>query len=189
MYIYLLIFKPNDMNTQKDYFKDCTTQDSAKNLFRILCFELHPDKRQDKETAHKDFINLMQQFKAFKPTEDHARKTDDLFNHDEFYNTVMRFADLENVLITFIGSFIWLEDGPRHAGATKEQKEEIKKILINGYNVPRFAFKRKKWYYSPLGYKQKHRCNKSFEQLKYTWGHKTFEAEREQKPKQAQIQF
>lgn len=163
--------------TYKNYFKECNTLDDAKNLFKILCFKIHPDTRpdKDKEKGHIEFIELFKQFKNFRPTEEHTRKGDDNFNADAFYNIVKRFDGLEDTLITFIGSFIWLEDEIGCEGATKRQKEEIKKILLDGYNAPRFAFKRKKWYYSPEGYKQRHRCTKSFDQLKYQWGHKTFD--------------
>jgi len=158
----------------KQYFTDCTTLDSAKNLFRKLSFKLHPDT-SGSDTA-QEFIKMFKQFKTFKPVAEHARKDDDKFNHDLFYNIVKQFEGLNNTLISFVGSFIWLEDAEGHEGATKEQKEYIKKIIIEGMNRPRFAFKRKKWYYSPEGYKQKFNSRKSFEELKSTWGHKTYNA-------------
>jgi DnaJ-class molecular chaperone len=148
----------------KNYFKECTTIDQAKNIFRKLSFELHPDYNQS-ETAHQDFINMRAQYENFKPSE-----------ADKLYNTVKKFEGLKGVLISFVGSFIWLEDEDGSEGATKSQKEDIKKIIIDGYNLARFAFNRKKWYYSPEGYRQKFKSSKSFEELKSTWGNKTYKA-------------
>ena len=167
------------MNTSNiQYFQDCKTIDEAKNLFKKLCFELHPDHNTG-PTAHADFINMRAQYETFKPSEGRERNATD--QADALYNIVKQFEPLENVLVSFVGSFIWLEDAPGHTGSTKAQKEEIKKILLEGYNAPRFAFKRLKWYYSPEGYKQKFRSKKTFEEIKNTWGSKTYKPqEREQ---------
>ena len=148
------------------YFNDCTTIDEAKNKFKKLCFELHPDHNTG-PTAHADFINMREQYENFKPSQGSDQA-------DALYNIVKRFEVLNNVLISFVGSFIWLEDEENHEGSTKTQKEEIKKIILQGYNSPRFAFKRKKWYFSPQGYKQKFKSSKTFEELKNTWGSKTY---------------
>lgn len=170
----------------KDYFKNCKTLDDAKNLFKILCFSLHPDTSAG--DTQQEFIKMFKQFKQFTPTAQHTRKGDENFNADEFYNIVKRFEDLKNVLISFVGSFIWLEDEENFAGSTKEQKEDIKKIILEGYNLPRFAFKRKKWYYSPEGYKQKFASNKTFEQIKITWGTKTYKPNDKEQEKERKAQ-
>lgn len=164
--------------TNIQFFKDCKTIDEAKNLFKKLCFKLHPD-HNDGPTAHQDFINMRAQYENFRPSEGRERNASD--KADALYNIVKRFEGLENVLISFVGSFIWLEDEPNAAGSTKAQKEHIKSIILEGYNKPRFAAKRKKWYYSPEGYKQKFKSSKTFDELKNTWGSKTYKPqEREQ---------
>ena len=151
------------------YFKDCKTLDEAKNLFRKLVFKLHPDHNNGED---QEFIKMYSQFENFRPVK--PLTEDEKFNAEEFYNIVRQFDKLNSVLITFVGSFIWLEDEPQHEGSTKEQKEAIKDILIDGYNKPMFAGKRLKWYYSPVGYKQKFRSSKSFDEIKRTWGSKSY---------------
>lgn len=164
--------------TKIQYFTNCKTIDEAKNLFKKLCFKLHPDHNKS-DTAHSEFINMRAEYDSFKPSEGRERNEND--KADKLYNIVKQFEGLQNVLISFVGSFIWLEDEPHAIGATRSQKEEIKKILLEGYNLPRFAFKRKKWYYSPEGYKQKFSSTKTFNELKNTWGAKTYKPqEREQ---------
>lgn len=152
-----------------NYFQDCTTLDEAKNLFRKLCFKLHPDHNGGQD---KEFIKMYAEFENFEPRT--KREGDENFKASEFYNIVKLFEGLEGVLINFIGSFIWLEDEEGHEGSTKAQKELIKQIMIVGYNRARYASKRKKWYFSPEGYKQKFKSKKSFNQLKSTWGVKTY---------------
>ena len=163
--------------TKLNYFKDCTTLDEAKNLFKKLCFELHPDTSN--RDSQNEFVQMFKEFKQFKPTNN--REGDEKFNADAFYSIVKEFEQLNNVLVSFVGSFIWLEDPEGHEGSTKEQKEQIKLILLDGYNTPRFAFKRKKWYFSPLGYKQKFRSSKSFDEIKRTWGNKTYKPQEQKK--------
>ena len=151
-----------------NYFKDCKTIDDAKNLFNKLVFKFHPDTSGYNSQA--EFIAMYKDFKAFKPTLKDSESND--FNAEDFYNLVQSFAHLQDVTITFVGSFIWIEDFIE--GATKAQKESIKAIKIEGYNPARFAFKRLKWYFSPLDYSQKFKSKKTFEQIKSTYGAKTF---------------
>ena len=172
----------------KNYFAQCNTLDDAKNLFRKLCFDLHPDHNKS-ATAHKDFIEMMKQFKAFKPSAKYARESDENFNADKFYNIVKQFENLQDVLVSFVGIFIWLEDEPHAEGATKRQKEDIKKIKLEGYNPPRWARKRAKWYYSPEGYKQFKRCNKTFDELKRTWGSKTYKPNQTKEGEQTRLKI
>lgn len=154
-----------------NYFTECKTIDEAKNLFKILCFQLHPDTSN--RDSQQEFIQMYAEFKRFQPTDGTSRE-DAKFDAEEFYNIVKMFDSLKNTLITFVGSFIWLEDEPNHEGSTKAQKETIKTILINGYNKPRFSRSRSKWFYSPEGYKQKYKSKKSFDDIKRTWGSKSY---------------
>jgi DnaJ-class molecular chaperone len=159
--------------TNVKHFSECSTQDEAKNVFKKLCFALHPD-HNDSPTAGAEFIELKKQYDSFTPSEGRERTEADA--SEALYNTIRQFENLQNVLITFVGSFIWLEDEEGSAGATKAQKEEIKKIILDGFNSPRFSGKRLKWFYSPVGYKQKFKSKKSFDEIRKTWGSKTFEA-------------
>jgi len=155
--------------TKIQFFKDCATKDEAKNLFRKLSFLLHPDHNGGKD---QDFIKMFQEFKTFTPSNESEQN--EPINTEEFYNIVQSFNALINITVSFVGSFIWLEDEEGHKGATYSQRTEIKKILLAGYNSANFAGKKKLWYFSPLGYKQKYGGKKSIEQIKKTYGNKTF---------------
>jgi len=148
-----------------NYFNDCKTLDEAKTLFRKLCLKLHPDTGG----TNKDFIYMFNQFKSFRPSKGFEQP----FNAEQFYNNEVRIFDsLNDVKVSFVGSFIWLEDNEK--GATYRQKDAINAIVIQGKNKARFAGKKKVWYFSPEGYKQKAKSGKSLDQIKSKYGSKEF---------------
>jgi hypothetical protein len=148
-----------------NYFKDCNKLDEAKTLFRKLCLKLHPDTGG----TNKDFIDMFNQFKSFRPSQGFEQP----FDAEKFYNNEVKIFDsLENVKVSFVGSFIWLEDN--EFGATYRQKDAINAIVIRGKNKARFAGKKKVWYFSPEGYKQKAKSGKSLSQIKSKYGSKEF---------------
>jgi hypothetical protein len=150
------------------YFTNCTTIDQAKNLFRDLCKELHPDTSGYDSQA--DFIKMYADFKKFRPTV--TKENEAEFNADKFYDLLKRFDVLHDIKVSFVGSFIWLEDIER--GATFNQKETIKKILLEGYNYVKFASKKKSWYFSPLEYVQKSKVRVSLDTIKSRYGCDSF---------------
>jgi hypothetical protein len=154
------------------YFTDCNTIDQAKNAFRNLCKSLHPDTSGRDSQA--EFIAMYSEFKKFKPSNQTEQQKENYTNFDpaEFYDMIKNFDQLEEINISFVGSFIWLEDETK--GATYEQKDIIKSIKLIGYNNARFASVKKSWYYSPEDYQQKSKDKKTLEQIKSTYGCKTF---------------
>jgi len=155
-----------------NYFTECKTLDEAKNLFKRLCFKLHPDTSGYGSQA--DFVRMQTEFKSvanqlkFKT----GFEADKDFNADHFYNNVKKFDGLEDIKISFVGSFVWLEDLKR--GAMYEQKDKIKKIGLNGYNPARWARKKISWYFSPVDYSQKSKSGKTLDQLKSQYKTKEF---------------
>lgn len=141
------------------YFTNCQTIDEAKTLFRKLCKTLHPDKGGNA----KDFINMFNQFKNFKPSKGNANE----FDADKHYNIIQKFDKLNDCDISFVGTFIWVEN------TRIEQKETIKSIKIDGYNTARWAKNKKAWYFSPLDYKRKGRKNYSLDSIKNHFGTET----------------
>lgn len=148
------------------YFKDCNTIDEAKTTFRKLCLILHPDKGG----KASDFIELMKQFKSFRPSQKRENENEN-FDREEFYNIIQMFSGLDGLNISFVGSFIWLE------GNTMTHKDAIKSIKIEGYKNANWAKVKKAWFFSPLDYMQKSRSQKNLEEIKQTYGCKTFTPE------------
>lgn len=157
------------------YFNNCKTIDEAKNLFRQLCKDLHPDTSG--RNSQSEFIQMFQEFKKFKPSSQTNQQKQDFetFDASEFYNIIKKFDGLQNIIISFVGSFIWLED--ETPGSTYFQKDLIKSVNIEGYNGARFASLKKSWYFSPIDYKQSNKSNKTLETLKSQYGCKTFKSQ------------
>lgn len=152
-----------------NYFKDCSTLDEAKKVYRKLLMQFHPDKPTGSHTKTVDLIN---QFKAFRPTK--QSNTDKDFNFDKFHNLVMKFEHLNGLTVSFVGSWIWIE------GNTYPQKDKIKAIKIEGANPARFASKKKAWYIAPEnGGKKRRSSGKSLEQIKAVYGAETYKTKRQ----------
>lgn len=165
------------------YFSDCKTLDEAKTLFRKLTFKLHPDTSG--YDSQQDFIKMYAQFKAFRPTV--KRDSDQGFNAESFYNVIKKFDGLDGIQISFVGSFIWLEDlEPKEdykLNATFIQKDLLKAIKIDGFNPVRYASKKQAWFFSPEGYKQKFKSKKNLDQIKNTYGCKTVQPDQKRRLK------
>ena len=147
------------------YFNNCTTTDQAKNLFRELCKKLHPDTSGS--DTQNEFIQMFKEFKTFKPSD---KETD--FNKEEFYDMIKNFDVLNDIKISFVGSFIWLED--IEAGATYLQRNTIKSISLADYKSAKFAPVKKSWYFAPENYQQKSKGKKSLDEIKNKYGCKSF---------------
>lgn len=150
------------------YFKDCKTIDEAKTLFRKLCLKLHPDKGG----TNAEFIKMFNEFENFKPQTDKFKQASN-FDAGKFYDLIQKFEGLNDIKISFVGSFIWLED--LKEGAMYAQREQIKNILIDGYNTARWARKKVSWYYSPKDYKKKSKKRLSMDDIKSLYGSQEFE--------------
>ncbi len=157
-----------------NYFKNCSTIDEAKKLFRELCLKLHPDTSG--RDSQSDFVKMLNEFKKFRPSNQTEQQKQEFesFDHAKFYDMIKNFDGLHDVTISFVGSFIWLEDNV--PGATFFQREKIKAIKLQGFNGARFAAAKKNWYFSPEDYQQKSRGKKSLEQIKNSYGCKTFKS-------------
>ncbi|EHQ41571.1 hypothetical protein [Myroides odoratus] len=157
-----------------NYFTNCKTLDEAKNLFKKLCFELHPDTSG--YNSQSEFIQMFKEFKSLENrfnTSNTEENKNNSFNAEQFYNIVKMFEGLEGINISFVGSFIWLTD--LTPGAMYSQKERIKTIAIDNYNAPRWAGQKKSWYFSPSDYVKKGRSNKDLSELKDLFGSTDFQ--------------
>jgi hypothetical protein len=155
-----------------NYFNNITDLNNLKNTFRKLCVKLHPDTSG--YNSQSDFIAMHKEFKALSKRLKFTtgKESDKDFNEDKFYDIVKKFDGLTDIKLSFVGSFIWLEDV--NTGAMYQQKDAIKSIKIDGYNSARWASKKKSWYFSPQDYKQLSKSKKTLSEIKSTFGSQSF---------------
>lgn len=146
------------------YFEGCKTTDEAKNTFRKLCMILHPDKGG----SNAEFIELMKQFEAFRPTAGKQAEDGQPFNTSKFYDMIQNFEDMEGLNISFVGSWIWIE------GDTMKHKDALKSLTLDGYKSASWAKVKKAWFFSPIEYKKKSGITKGLEEIKQYYGCNTF---------------
>ena len=149
------------------YFQNCKTLDEAKNLFRKLVFELHPDRNNG---IDKGVGSVITEFKIVSKTLkfNTGFDADKNFDADKFASIIAKFQHLEDLTVSFVGSWIWI------TGDTQAQKENIKAINLEGYNPARWARKKLAWQFSPEGIKKGFRGKKTLEQIKATYGSKSY---------------
>ena len=149
----------------KNLFKDCSSWDEAKTLFRKLSKTMHPDLGG----THEAFVELKRQFEMFTPRySKDSSFANQTFDRRKFADIIELLKELDEVEITFAGTFIWIE------GNTYSQKDKIKAIKLQGYNSARFASKKKAWYFSPIDYKKKSKKLYNMDDIKQMFGSQSY---------------
>ena len=153
---------------KKDYFKNCSSLEEVKKLYKELALKYHPDRGGD--TATMQQINLEYESICKNPAFEFAKQTaqdqHDFLKYPEIINQIIRF---QGVFIELIGNWIWL------SGNTYPYRKEIKEL---GFY---FAPKKLMWYYRPPDYKSSNKKPQSIEEIRLKYGSDVIDSKR--KPK------
>ena len=84
---------------------------------------------------------------------------------------IEQLMTIPNITIEICGSWIWL------AGDTKPVKEQIKAVDTGETMKRGFSPKKKKWYFSPVGYRKRGGKEFSFEEIQKKYGYEKKESE------------
>lgn len=153
-----------------NYFSSCSSLDEAKQLYKKLVFQLHPDtSKKDTKAAFQEMQN---QFEKFKPSTEKFKGEFENWNAEEYSHIIEQLMTIPNIIIEVCGSWIWL------SGDTKPVKEQIKSVDTGDTMKRGFSPKKKKWYFSPTGYKRRGKKDFSFEQIKEKYGYQKQESKR-----------
>lgn len=117
------------------YFINCKTLQEAKELYRTLAKENHPDKGGD--TSIMQEINA--EFEHCCKNEMFGEKSNfnSYYNIDEFQEVINKIAHLDNIIIEVCGLWLWI------SGDTRKHKETLKAAGC------RWASKKFRWYWRP----------------------------------------
>ena len=169
------------------YFKDCTSKEECKKLYKKLAFMYHPDRGGDTETmkainAEFDYVMENNIFKSSKKdtskkdtkkdTSKKDTKKDYDFSSSQFKDIISALIRLEGLEIEITGCFIWV------TGNTYPQKDIIKSL---GF---RYSRNKKAWYIAPPEYfaqKRSYKKSYSMNDIRNKYGSQKFESEGNQK--------
>ena len=160
------------------YFKDCTSKEECKKLYKKLAFMYHPDRGGDTEimkaiNAEFDYVIENNIFKSSKKdTSKKDTKKDYDFSSSQFKDIIEALIKLEGIEIEITGCFIWV------TGNTYPQKDIIKSL---GF---RYSKNKKAWYIAPPEYftqKRSYKKSYSMNDIRNKYGSQKFESEGNQK--------
>ena len=144
------------------YFKNCTTKEECKKMYKKLAFKHHPDRGGDLDTMkeiNNEFDWIMKNG-IFKSAKKDAKKDYD-FSTSQFKDIIEQLIKFDNIIIDIVGCFIWV------SGNTYPIKEELKQL---GF---RYSKNKKSWYIAPAEYMQNRKSYKrqySMEEIKNKYG-------------------
>ena len=144
------------------YFKNCTTKEECKKMYKKLAFKHHPDRGGDTDTMkeiNNEFDWIMKNG-IFKSAKKDAKKDYD-FSTSQFKDIIEQLIKFDNIIIDIVGCFIWV------SGNTYPVKEELKAL---GF---RYSKNKKSWYIAPAEYMQNRKSYKrqySMEEIKNKYG-------------------
>ena len=144
------------------YFKECTTLEEVKAMYKILAKENHPDCGGD--TATMQEINCEYSFacaKILKGDNLSAEETDEGMKLSEEYRAVIeQLMPLAGILIEVVGNWIWV------TGDTRPVKQQLKDAGLF------FASKKVAWYYRSEDFKSKG-GKKTLDEIRAKYGSET----------------
>jgi len=154
-------------NSKLNYFKNCTTLEEVKSLYKELAKTNHPDKGGD--------IVVMQAINAeysiaCKIIASGAGMTSEEFEQsildsEAYKNAINAVINLENITVECVGNWVWV------TGNTYPHKDILKSA---GFM---FAGKKKAWYFRTADFAVKNRNNRfSLEDIKNKYGSKVISA-------------
>lgn len=155
-----------------NFFKNVSTIEAIKNLYRKLCREFHPDLGGDLETMKTVNVEYKEAL-----SRNHGQKSTDNFGkeHTYYYNEHVEDAlmdkiyellalNMTGVEVALIGVWIWVT-----GDNTKDYRSQFKNLKL------RWHSKRKAWYFQTSKKRTKYKRNFSMDDMANAYGYQTFE--------------
>ena len=142
---------------ERGFFKNCTSLDEVKKMYKNLALKHHPDRGGCTATMQQinaEYENIMKN-PFFSFSDQSEQEQEEFIKYPEIINQIIGF---HGILIELIGNWIWL------SGNTYPYRNELKKI---GFC---FAPKKVMWFYRSADYKSRNKSPISIENIRAKYG-------------------
>ncbi|MGP8215318.1 MAG: J domain-containing protein [Bacteroidia bacterium] len=154
-----------------NYFKDCTTIEEVKKLYRTLAKENHPDKGGDTATMQR--INTEYTFACAKIAKGQNLSDEEteniIINAERYREALDKIINLPGLIIELVGAWLWV------TGNTYEHRATLKAA---GFI---FAHKKVAWYFRTDEYKTHNRHSMSLQEIKNKYGVQSIQSNNQQR--------
>lgn len=142
------------------FFKDCTTLNDVKSLYRTLAKQFHPDKGGDLATMQAINNEYAYAIRHIASGQDLSTEDieNEILNAEQYKNAINAIINLEGIFIEICGGWIWV------TGNTFEHKAIFKS---NGFY---FASKKIAWYFRSVEYKVNNRTKMTLDEIRTKYG-------------------
>lgn len=151
------------------WFKDVTTLDQLRTMYRKLAMLHHPDRggsTTDMQEINNEYDILSKRLINDNPSFSEGRKSWEHFVSEEIRTKLIEVIFLEDVSIEIIGSWIWI------TGNTRAVKEELKD---HGF---KFSPNKLAWYWQYGDYRKKNGKQFTMEEIRAMWGSEEVETQK-----------
>lgn len=147
-----------------NYFINCNSIDDAKQLYKKLAKEHHPDKGGDVEIMkliNNEYDFFCKKF-SFNSDKSNDESNDDFEMSQIFKDAIKNIIHLDDLIIELVGSWIWV------TGNTKKHKETLK--------ASKFIYAKNKeaWFFRTDENKRPNKNPMDLEEIKAKYGTSDF---------------
>lgn len=142
------------------FFKECTTLNDVKSLYRTLAKQFHPDKGGDLATMQQINNEYAYAIRHIASGQDLSVEDieNEILNAEQYKEAINAIINLEGISIEICGGWIWV------TGNTFQHKTIFK---TNGFF---FASKKVAWYFRSIEYKVNNRKKLTLDEIRTKYG-------------------
>ena len=152
------------------YFTTCKTAEEAKQEYKRLARELHPDCNKDHDTT-AEFQRMQADFEAVwtrlknihvnADGETYTKETSETAT--QYMDIINKLLHVPGIVIELCGSWLWV------SGNTKPAKEDLKALHF------KWSGKKSAWYFHFEPYKKRSKVERSMEDIRNMYGSERFQ--------------